>query len=182
MAGLAAVAIMAVLALAGCSSPVEQPARAQDDLLAGKDSVQIVHDLEHLPLVERPRDLSAVVQPHGVVLTQAGLDIRLQLPDEWFYVAVAPYTEEPVDCFNRSLTAGVGELRNLPLNAHVVETGSGRVLAGRERRTTDSGFVGFWLPRETSGTITLSHGELGGSVDFSTHDDGPTCLPLRLTD
>ena len=48
--------------------------------------------------------------------------------------------------------------------------------------TFDNGFVGFWLPDYAEGLIEINHGGHTGAVDFSTTDDGATCVTdLRLT-
>ncbi|MDN6306820.1 MAG: hypothetical protein L0J74_13670, partial [Corynebacterium sp.] len=43
-------------------------------------------------------------------------------------------------------------------------------------------FIGFWLPDDATGLIEVSYQGRTGTTEFSTTDDGATCVTdLRLT-
>lgn len=60
-----------------------------------------------------------------------------------------------------------------------VVTDAGETLVDEGVMTYANGFVGFWLPRDLTGTVTVSAGTATSPFDFGA--DGPTCLTtLRL--
>lgn len=48
--------------------------------------------------------------------------------------------------------------------------------------TFDNGFIGFWLPDDATSLIEVSYQGRTGTAEFSTADDGATCVTdLHLT-
>jgi hypothetical protein len=115
-------AAAAVLALAGCaSSPTvaepAQPSAAESPILAaydlaGLDGREIVERLERTPVDAWQPDLRASVRPGELLLSEVGSDepTVVDLPDDEFYLSVAPYLEQTHDCYFHSLTTCRGEL------------------------------------------------------------------------
>ena len=57
----------------------------------------------------------------------------------------------------------------------------GEALVDEATTTFDNGF-GFWLPDDATGLIEVSYQGRTGTTEFSTTDDGATCVTdLRLT-
>ncbi len=174
-----ALGVVSALALSGCSAfagHARDQDGAEDDLLVGKSPTGIIHELSRLPIGDRPADLTAVVHPHHLVLTQGEFDVRMTLPEGQFYLAVAPYIGRAPECHHHDLTSDLGPLPGARLEVRVVEAGSGEVLVERSGVIADNGFIGFWLPRDTAGTVEVSTSAFVGSVEFATNDDDPTCL------
>lgn len=58
----------------------------------------------------------------------------------------------------------------------------GEALVDEATTTFDIGFIGFWLPDDATGLIEVSYQGRTGTTEFSTTDDGATCVTdLRLT-
>lgn len=181
---LTAAAAILVLALAGCSSP---PDTADDALLdehglAGLSGQQIVDRLEALGGADRPADLKASVRPDELQLSDAdGRETAVPLPDDLFYLAVAPYLESTHDCFYHSLTTCQGELAEQDVHLRIVAD-DGTVLVDEQTTTHANGFVATWVPRGSSGTVEITDGDHAGSYAFTTDDEAPTCVTsVRLT-
>lgn len=189
------------LALAGCSATnpdaaitngaaaataSHDAASTQDRFLAthGLDSMdasQIIDHLDALPVAERPTDLIASVRTDELLLSDDRQEIALDLPENQTYVSIAPYAAQTHDCFYHSLTTCLGELDNEPVHVTITDEASGEVLVDEQATTFDNGFIGFWLPDETTGTIEITHQDRTGTTEFSTNDDGATCVTdLRL--
>ncbi len=144
--------------------------------LAGMDATAVIDTLEALPVAERPADLMASVRPDELVLMDAEKNqTSLPMPDDKFYVSVAPYAAQTHDCFFHSLTTCMGELSNEPLEVTVVGDDGAEILSG-SFATNDNGFVGLWLPRDISGTITIVAGERTVTAPIATGADDPTCV------
>jgi hypothetical protein len=183
----------AALVLAGCSAGTEPEAgettasgataaatsgvegRLATYDLDGLAADEIVDELDRVSLAERPDDLMASVRVDELVLSDGQEELAMELPDDRFYVSVAPFVEQTHECFYHSLTTCTGELGGEEVQVTIVDD-AGEVLVDEQTTTYDNGFVGFWLPREVAGTIRVSHDGLEGEVPFSTTDDGATCV------
>lgn len=147
-----------------------------DHGLDGMSGREVVDHLEAMPVAERPTDLVASIKPDSVELSDVdGNTTSLDLPEDEFYVSVAPYIAQTHDCFFHSLTTCLGELRDQGVSVQVVD-GSGAVLVDQDVRTADNGFVGLWLPRGVEATLTIEHDGRAVAIPVSTGDDDPTCV------
>jgi hypothetical protein len=164
------------------SVPVEaQPLLAQFGL-AGMDAVQVIDHLDRLGGAERPADLRASVRPGELLLSSGGQEHSLAIPDDRFYLSVAPYVTKTHDCYNHSLTTCQGELGSTDVHVKIVDETSGQVLVDGTRTTFENGFVGFWLPSDIEGTVQVTYAGKAGQVGIRTAADAPTCLTtLQLT-
>jgi len=140
----------------------------------GVDGKTLVDELDRLPLPERP-GFMASVRSEEVLVNVGGQEGSIDLPDDEFYVSIAPYAEQTHDCFYHSLTTCVGELQNEPVHV-VVTTDDGEVVVDEETETYANGFLGMWLPRDISGTIEVTHAEGTVSAPIATGADDPTCV------
>ncbi|HEU0041444.1 MAG TPA: CueP family metal-binding protein [Jiangellaceae bacterium] len=144
--------------------------------LEGLGTVEIIDHLDRLAVEERPADLMASVRPSEVVVSSGDEQFNLEIPDDRFYLSVAPYVDQTHDCFHHSLTTCKGELASEEVRVQVVDETSGKVLVDEMRTTFENGFVGLWLPRDIEGTLTVTYDGKVGEVDFATDTDAPTCL------
>ncbi|WP_305093516.1 CueP family metal-binding protein [Prescottella sp. R16] len=183
-------ALAAATLLVGCGAtdPGESSATPSPNLLArydldGLDAREVITRLETMPVAERPTDLLASVEPRTVELSDDnGATASLALPDEQFYVSIAPYAGRTHQCFFHSLTTCLGELPGEDIRVEVTDRSTGAVLVDETLRTNDNGFFGLWLPRAVDATISLESGDRSVTSEISTHDDDPTCVTtLQLT-
>lgn len=201
----AAAVASAVLALtlASCSSPPSQgsetptvssagatatPSEARAILAdfgyADLDAKTVVNTLDALPVADRPAGLIASVRPHALALTaEGGREASMPLPDDEFYLSIAPYLSSTHDCHFHSLTTCRGEMSNATMDVTVRDQATGKVLAEGDRTTFDNGFFGLWLPRGTTATITIDHQGRQATATVSTAgDEDATCLTtMQLT-
>lgn len=144
--------------------------------LAGKSAVEVIDTLDRMPVEQRPTDLMASVRPDALLVSGDGAEVALPIPEDRFYLSVAPYVDSTHECFNHSLTTCKGELGGEDVEVSLVEEGSGTVLVDGVKTVFDNGFVGFWLPRDTTGTLRISHDGKVAESTVSTDADAPTCL------
>jgi hypothetical protein len=189
---LLAAAGLALTAVAACGSPSAPPSQqtgasapvAGDGTeatailselgLGGKDATQVIDTLDQTTQ-ERRRDVLASVRYDSVVLKDSTREAALPLPEGRFYLSVAPYLEQTHDCFFHSLTTCTGELAGQPVEVTIIDS-TGKALVDGEFTTYANGFVGFWLPRDITGTITVSADGRTATSPISTGPDAPTCL------
>jgi hypothetical protein len=184
---LAAVAAAAMLALGGCTSsassesPAPQNAVVQQLGFSGKSTQQIIEAIDSSPDA-RPLGFGASVRGSELVLTKDDQETTLSLPADKFYLSIAPYQTRTHECYNHSLATCRGELGNEDVTVKIVND-EGKVLVDKQAKTYANGFVGFWLPRDVKGTVTVTHDGIKGSAPFATTDGSPTCMTtLRLTE
>ncbi len=144
--------------------------------LEGKSAVQIVDHLDRLGPQERPADLMASVRPGELVLSRGAERSVLALPEERFYLSVAPFVQQTHECFYHSLTTCKGELAAKDVQVRIVDETTGRVLVDGAQTTFENGFVGFWLPRGMHGTLEVTADGKAGQTKISTDNTAPTCL------
>nr|WP_232488568.1 CueP family metal-binding protein [Brevibacterium antiquum] len=150
--------------------------------LDGMNAVEAIDHLDRLAVTDRPNDLMASVYPAELVLAGEAQEVTIDLPREKAYVSIAPYVDTTHDCFYHSLTTCRGELGNEELDVKITDSASGEVVVDDRATTFDNGFAGFWVPSDIEGTISITHEGKSGSVDFSTGEDGATCITdLRLS-
>lgn len=179
------------LVLAGCGSRGAERASVTGDAellqvhgFAEADVQEIIDRLEALPVAERPQNLIASVTAMSLQLRDdAGREAELPLPEDQFYLSVAPFVETTHECAFHSLTTCRGELRSREVDVSVVDSDSGETLEGGARTTHDNGFFGLWLPRGITVELTCTLEDLAGTASLSTRaDEGLTCLTsLQLT-
>ena len=188
-AAIAAAAL--ALALTGCSAADPEPTadgtESQDTFLtthglAAMDAVEIIDHLDRQKVTERPTDLIASVRNDELLLSSDDQEVVVDLPDNQTYVSIAPYLTSTHDCFYHSLTTCQGELDNEDIQVTITDEATGEVLVDEATTTFDNGFIGFWLPADATGLIEVSYQGRTGTTEFSTTDDGATCVTdLRLT-
>ena len=161
----AAIALLAASALTitGCSTGTSTNAVPESPLaslehyeLAGLDAPQIIDKLDTMPVVDRPEDLIASVQPTELVLTSGdGSSETIPVPEGEFYLSVAPYYTSTHPCLFHSLTTCLGEMANEQVHVTVTDTATRDTLS-RNRAppmTTASSGCGY---REISRPSSLS--------------------------
>ena len=187
-------ACAAAITLSACSteSPVQSEASQSDaaaaevqqvpveDILAefdleGLDGPEIVDKLDHMPKDERNSNLHASVRPNELILTAEQGQASLPLPEDKFYVSIAPYVSATHDCFNHSLTTCTGELSQEDIHVTITDD-EGNELVNEDTTTFDNGFIGYWLPADKKGTITIEQDGKTGEVPLDTSDEGGTCV------
>lgn len=173
------------LVLAGCAPAADaEPSPSTDSQaeflntydLDDMDAVEIIDHLDRLETAERPADLIASVYPDELVLTDNRQEVVLDLPQNLSYLSIAPYVEQTHDCFYHSLTTCQGELSNATVDVEITDSTTGDVVVDEQATTFDNGFVGFWVPSDIDGTIEISYDGRTGTSDFTTTDEGATCV------
>ena len=182
---IAAVATVGALALTACSStPADSPASTSPttnvlaanglDDLGGKE---LIERLDTLPVAERPDGLVASVRPDEVLISENdGPETSVALPDDEFYLSIAPYVNDTHDCYFHSLTTCLGELRDQPIRVTATNVADGALLADLTTRTYDNGFVGLWLPRGIGADVVVEYEGRAGRTTVGTGPDDPTCI------
>jgi hypothetical protein len=142
--------------------------------MSGRSATDVINALDQ-QTGERNRDVLASVRYDSLVLKDAKGESKVKLPDGQFYLSIAPYVNQTHDCFYHSLTTCTGELAGQTVDVTIVDS-AGKALVQGPVKTYSNGFVGFWLPRDIKGTITVTQDGRTATSAISTDKDAPTCL------
>ncbi|WP_341394694.1 CueP family metal-binding protein [Arthrobacter sp. G119Y2] len=176
--------VAALLLATGCSA-------GPDDSETNSRNLLREHGLEHASTSEvveqldrtnedRSTGLSASVTYDSVILQDKGQETVLALPEDQFYLAVAPWTTTTHDCFHHSLSGCQGELTDTPVQVRITAA-DGTVLVDESTSTYENGFAGFWLPKDIAGSLQITSAAGTATQDFGTFEDSPTCITtMRL--
>ncbi|MCD1285114.1 hypothetical protein CV023_04540 [Brevibacterium sp. CCUG 69071] len=188
-ATMTALATSTVLLLSGCADAEPSADAGSDHSLVvehnldGLNAQEIIKRLDTTKVADRSSELIASIESDQLVLTDdQNNQTTLPMPEDEFYVSIAPYRGQTHECYFHSLTTCRGELANTDVDVTVVEATSGKTILDETLTTYDNGFVGLWLPRGIDATLTVSTGDRIAKQDISTRIDDPTCLTgLQLT-
>jgi len=129
----------------------------------------------------RPLALTGSVGYDQVVLADDTDQVTVPLGGGQFYLSAAPYRTYTHECYHHNLGGCQGELTDTPIHL-TVTTDTGQVLVDEDTTTYANGFTGYWIPRNLTGTVTITAEGVTASTPFDSGPDGPTCLTtLHLT-
>jgi hypothetical protein len=173
--------LSASVLLAGCSTQASPSTAAdtgtflEEHGLSG-DAVKLINELEKLGGEDRPTQFTASVRPDELLLSDGNDEVSMPLPDDQFYLSIAPYADKTHDCYFHSLTTCQGELTEKDVHVKIVDKETGDILVDEQQVTNPNGFVGFWLPKDVDGTVSVSHADRTAQQEFSTKDGDATCM------
>src|SRR5699024_4598072 len=87
------------------------------------------------------------------------------LPEDEFFVSIAPFLNETHPCDIHSLTGCQGELVNEDLEVQI-ENSSGEVILDEKQQTEANGFIDLWLPRDDTFNVTITQEEKKQHLTF----------------
>lgn len=97
------------------------------------------------------------------------------LPDDDFFVSIAPFINETHPCDIHSLTGCQGELVDADFDIYI-ENESGEIIVNDTINSGENGFVDLWLPRDESYTVTVDYDGKSVESELSTFEQDGTCI------
>lgn len=119
--------------------------------------------------------VSASIFWDRVVIKDDMGELVLPLPDDEFYISIAPYINFTHECIIHSLTGCRGELKNTKIDVEIVDL-EGNVIYSNITPTLENGFLGIWLPRDIEAILTVRYNNKVATLPISTFPDSATCL------
>lgn len=149
--------------------------------LSNKTAKEILTELGDGTLV--PDGYAVSVYDHEILIfTEDDQTISLPMPDDEFYLSVAPYKTLTHECTFHSATGCRGELKSETFFVEFVDT-DGNVILSQSMDTLSNGFIDMWLPRNIEGTLTITQGDFVATKLISTEAGQPTCeTTMRLVE
>lgn len=98
------------------------------------------------------------------------------LPEEEFFLSIAPYVEQTHPCAVHSLTGCQGELKNKELLVTIHDSEGNTFMKEEPMKTGKNGFVDLWVPRNRTYLIRIVHDGKVAESQLSTYDQDDTCI------
>lgn len=167
-----AILLFGLLVIAGCSN---------DNEAGNTDKVDIKQMVEDYTLGTLPAASASITSSELIVTDENQVETIYDLPDEEFFVSIAPFKTETHPCDIHSLTGCQGELVDVDV-AVLVEDLEGNVILDETRQTEANGFIDIWLPRDETFKVTMTQDGLETTAEISTFDGDNTCITtMQLT-
>lgn len=155
--------------IAGCSS---ENGNNEVETASATDIKKLVQDYT----TGNAEATSASITSSELIVTDENQKVTTyDLPDNEFFVSIAPFINETHPCDNHSLTGCQGELVEEDFNVHI-EDSKGKVILEETKRTEANGFIDFWLPRDDIYTVTIAQDDKEVIAEISTFDGDNTCI------
>lgn len=162
---------LGLLVLAGCNQDNEKQLTV-DEL---KEKVQAFTD----------RTITAksasITSTELIVVDEKNKETVYDLPEDEFFVSIAPFITSTHPCEIHSLTGCQGELVNSDFDV-VITDEKGNVIVDDQMKTGENGFIDLWLPSDRTFDIKVTHNGKSVESEISTYENDGTCITtLQLT-
>ena len=131
--------------------------------------------------LDEPQAIGARITGEALLLYQGEDEVSVPLPEDLFFVSIAPYINDVHPCQVHNLITCRGELYGETMLI-TITLNDGSVLYSEERTTQANGFIGLWLPAGIEGTLSVEMPNRSVSYPISTYTNSDTCIttPLKL--
>ena len=124
---------------------------------------------------------NARITGHQLLMADREMQVEIAVPDNMFYLSVAPYITHTHPCAIHNLVTCRGELANQSFMVSVTDLATNEIVFEGQVRAAINGFFGIWLPANIEAIISVSFDGKEASTLISTDKEADTCLTtLRL--
>ena len=143
------------------------------------DIKEIVTNLDER--IDEPSNVGARITGDKLYLYDNDQEYSLDLPEDSFFVSIAPYINEVHPCTIHNLVTCRGEIYNQAMKVRVVDENN-QIIIDEVKTTQDNGFIGLWLPKDINATLRVEYDGLVVELPISTYSESDTCIttPLKL--
>lgn len=97
------------------------------------------------------------------------------LPDDEFFISIAPFKNETHPCEIHSLTGCQGELVDADFDM-IIKNQAGEIVVDETINSGKNGFVDLWLPRDETYNVEVQYDEQTVESEISTFEGDRTCI------
>ena len=171
--GVAVVALIALFVLTDRNNTANQ------DVEEVQDIKKLVDDYT---LGNVQAENASVTSKELIVTENDGSESVYEMPEDEFFVSIAPYEEQTHPCADHSLTGCQGEMVEEDFEVYI-EDEEGDIVVVETITSQENGFIDLWLPRNKNYNVTISNAEKTAESNFSTFEGDITCITtIQLRD
>ncbi|WP_249872172.1 CueP family metal-binding protein [Oceanobacillus saliphilus] len=119
---------------------------------------------------------AASIDSEQLIVTESDSnELTYDLPQDEFFVSIAPFVEQTHPCAIHSLTSCQGEMVEEEFNVYIEDT-EGNVMVDETMKTMANGFIDLWLPRDETYNVTITQDGKSAESVISTFEGDNTCI------
>ncbi|WP_163971664.1 CueP family metal-binding protein [Oceanobacillus halotolerans] len=133
-------------------------------------------------LGERQAESASITSEELIVTESDDTEEAYPLPEDEFFVSIAPFVNETHPCEIHSLTGCQGEMAEEEFDVYI-EDEEGNIVVDDKLQSEANGFIDLWLPRDKTYNVTISNDGKIAESQISTFEGDNTCVTtIQLTD
>jgi predicted small secreted protein len=141
----------------------------------GAGSEEDIKSLVHSYSTEDHGETEASITSEELIVTEDGEETVTPLPEDEFFVSIAPFKETTHPCATHSLTGCQGELAEEAFNVKVTNE-EGEVMMDEEMTSFENGFIDLWLPKGQTFNVEIEQNGEKAQSEISTYEGDDTCI------
>src|SRR5690625_2502091 len=166
-----AIILMMVVFLVACNGKSANEAQESKENVP-EDIKELVEDYS----VGNITDQSASITSTELIVTDNdNTEVIYDLPEEEFFVSIAPFINETHPCDIHSLTGCQGELVDQEFDLQIKDS-TGNIILDEMKRTEANGFIDLWLPRNETYNVIITQDGKTTESEISTFEEDNTCI------
>ncbi|WP_145323516.1 CueP family metal-binding protein [Paenibacillus xylanexedens] len=111
-----------------------------------------------------------------IVTDQDKKTTTYDLPENEFFLSIAPYVDQTHPCAIHSLTGCQGEMSNEEFNVTIHDSEGNTLMKDSMMKSGANGFMDLWVPRDRTYLIRVVHDGKVAETQLSTYDNDDTCI------
>ncbi len=171
---LSVIVILSIILLMGCSSETEPETEAE--VATESIDTESIKELVNDYTIDKLDAKQASITSTELIIEENDNQKKVyQLPEEEFFVSIAPFKTETHECEIHSLTGCQGELVSESFDVEITNA-SGDVILDETKTTEANGFIDLWLPRNDTYTVIITQDDKRTESEISTFEGDKTCI------
>src|SRR5690625_1170302 len=164
---LAVIGLLLILIVAACS---------ESESTSNENEPQDIKKVVQEYSIGDTDDVSASITSDELIVTDSdNKETTYNLPEDEFFVSIAPFVETTHPCTNHSLTGCQGELVEKEFDVYI-EDEEGNVVVDETIVSLKNGFIDCWLPRDKSYNVKIQYDGKTAESEISTFEGDNTCI------
>ena len=142
------------------------------------DIKELVHDYS----VGNIENETASITSKQLIVTDSNEEeLVYDLPEDDFFVSIAPFINETHPCEIHSLTGCQGEMVDKDFDISI-EDMEGNIILDEAMNSGSNGFIDLWIPRDKTYRVKVTHDGKQVESEISTFENDGTCITtMQLT-
>ena len=138
-----------------------------------KDNIK---ELVHAYTIDELQANSASITSNELIIKEDdNSEAVYELPEDEFFVSIAPFINETHPCDIHSLTGCQGELVEEEFEVNIKDS-SGETILDETKKTEKNGFIDLWLPRDDVYDVEITQDGKVTQSEISTFEGDQTCI------
>ncbi|MYL56659.1 hypothetical protein GLW20_03995 [Virgibacillus halodenitrificans] len=135
-----------------------------------------IKDMVHDYSIGSYDDVSASITSQELIVTDSkNNETTHDLPDEEFFVSIAPFIETTHPCATHSLTGCQGEMVEKEFDVYIQDE-ENNVVVDETMTSFANGFIDLWLPRDKTYNVKIQYDGMTAESEISTFENDNTCI------